>query len=138
MNLLAKLPNDGSADPLSVVYDVDLTIPADKVVSLDLMLMVMVVMVLMVKKRVYVFFLAGRTISHGNRCSQLNPRSVQRHHRHHLVAIIIIIILITIMMIIITRRVTSPLSCRVDHRHSQVWGQPLRPHIYRFIMMTIT
>ena len=57
MNLLAKLPNDGSADPLSVVYDVDLTIPADKVVSLDLMLMVMVVMVLIVKKGFMFFFL---------------------------------------------------------------------------------
>ena len=47
MNLLAKLPNDGSADPLSVVYDVDLTIPADKVVRMDLMLMLILVMVLM-------------------------------------------------------------------------------------------
>jgi len=35
VNLLAKLPNDGSADPLSVVYDVDLTIPADKVAGLS-------------------------------------------------------------------------------------------------------
>ena len=34
VNLLAKLPNDGSSDPLSVVYDVDLTIPADKVVRM--------------------------------------------------------------------------------------------------------
>merc|ERR1712110_926565 len=35
VNLLAKLPNDGSSDPLSVVYDVDLTIPADKVAGLS-------------------------------------------------------------------------------------------------------
>ena len=33
---MAKLPNDGSADPLGAVYDVDLTVPADKVVRLDL------------------------------------------------------------------------------------------------------
>ena len=44
VNLLAKLPNDGSSDPLSVVYDVDLTIPADKVVRLNLMLIVVLVM----------------------------------------------------------------------------------------------
>ena len=63
MNLLAKLPNDGSADPLSVVYDVDLTIPADKVVSLDLMLMVMVVMMLMVKKD-FIFLFSQAGLSH--------------------------------------------------------------------------
>ena len=134
MNLLAKLPNDGSADPLSVVYDVDLTIPADKVVRLNLMPILV--------KKFYVSFLAGRTISHGNRCSQLNPGCVQQHHHHNLVAItvikiiiiLMIIITIMIMMMMITRRVTSPLSCRVDHRHCQVWCQPLLPHIYRFIV----
>ena len=44
VNLLAKLPNDGSSDPLSVVYDVDLTIPADKVVRM-VMTFVTIIMV---------------------------------------------------------------------------------------------
>ena len=44
VNLLAKLPNDGSSDPLSVVYDVDLTIPADKVVRM-VMIFVTIIMV---------------------------------------------------------------------------------------------
>ena len=56
MNLLAKLPNDGSADPLSIVYDVDLTIPADKVVRMDLMLMLILVMVLMMITMLMVIF----------------------------------------------------------------------------------
>ena len=56
MNLLAKLPNDGSADPLSVVYDVDLTIPADKVVRMNLMLMLILVMVLMIITMLMVIF----------------------------------------------------------------------------------
>ena len=44
VHLLAKLPNDGSSDPLSVVYDVDLTIPADKVVRM-VMTFVTIIMV---------------------------------------------------------------------------------------------
>jgi len=32
---LGKLPNDGSADPLAAIYDVDLAIPADKVAGLS-------------------------------------------------------------------------------------------------------
>ena len=38
MHLLGKLPNDGSADPLAAIYDVDLAIPADKVVGIFLII----------------------------------------------------------------------------------------------------
>ena len=35
---MGKLPNDGSADPLAAIYDVDLAIPADKVVRIFLII----------------------------------------------------------------------------------------------------
>ena len=38
VHLLGKLPNDGSADPLAAIYDVDLAIPADKVVRIFLII----------------------------------------------------------------------------------------------------
>ena len=38
VHLLGKLPNDGSSDPLAAIYDVDLAIPADKVVRIFLII----------------------------------------------------------------------------------------------------
>ena len=63
---MAKLPNDGSADPLSVVYDVDLTIPADKVVRLNLMLMVMMLMMItmLYGQKGFMFLFSQAGLSH--------------------------------------------------------------------------
>ena len=72
MNLLAKLPNDGSADPLSIVYDIDLTIPADKVVRLIIMIkmillivmMIIIIIVVIMIKKCFMFFPLQAGLSH--------------------------------------------------------------------------
>ena len=61
---MGKLPNDGSADPLAAIYDVDLAIPADKVVRIFLIISKIERMAL--RWMIMVFF-AGRTVAHGNR-----------------------------------------------------------------------
>ena len=64
VHLLGKLPNDGNADPLAAIYDVDLAIPADKVVGIFLIISKIEKMAL--RWTIMVFF-AGRTVAHGNR-----------------------------------------------------------------------